>query len=190
MNADEAVAAAFDLLREGDTGGAERLLREVLHLQPDHPGALHGLGTVALQTRHYPEAIGLLSRALAADRDRVELQCDLASALAADERPQEALPLLRRALRARPDAFGPHYTHALTLFKLGRYEEAETSIRRAIAFSPENPNAVLTRGLILEGKGWYRAASEDYRRVAELEPGNQGARVRQGNALVDRKSVV
>ena len=184
MNADEVVAAAFELLRAGDAGSAERLLREVLGVQPDHAEALHGLGAVGLKTGHYQEAIGLLSRALAADRSRVEVQCDLAAALAADERPQEALPLLRRALRARPDAFGPHYTHALALFQLGRYEEAETAVRRALALAPAHPAAHLTRGLILEGKGWYRAAAEDYRRVVELEPGNERARARQGNALV------
>ena len=184
MNADEAVAAAFELLRAGDAGGAERLFREVLGARADHAGALHGLGAVGLQTGHYPEAIGLLSRALAADRSRVEVQCDLARALAADDRPQEALPLARRALRARPGAFMPHYTHALALFKLGRYDEAETAVRRALALAPANPAAHLTRGLILEGKGWYRAAAEDYRRVVELEPGNERACVRQGHALV------
>ena len=185
MNADEAVAAAFELLRAGDAGGAERLFREVLGVRADHAGALHGLGAVGLQTGHYQEAIGLLSRALAADRSQVEVQCDLASALAADDRPQEALPLLRRALRARPGAFLPHYTQALALFKLGRYEEAETAQCDALWRSrPANAAAHLTRGLILEGKGWYRAAAEDYRRVVELEPGNERARVRQGNALV------
>ena len=183
MNADEAVAAAFELLRAGDPGGGERLFREVLGVQSDHAGALHGLGAVGLQTGHYQEAIGLLSRALAADRSRVEVQCDLATALVADERPQEALPLLRRALRARPDAF-VHYTHALALFKLDRYEEAEAAVRRALTLAPAHPAAHLTRGLILEGKGWYRAAAEGYRRVVELEPGNERARVRQGNALV------
>ena len=184
MNADEAVAAAFELLRAGDAGSAERLFREVLVVQADHAGALHGLGAVGLQTGHYQEAIELLSRALAADRSQVDVQCDLARALTADDRPQEALPLLRRALRARPGAFLPHYTHALTLFKLGRYDEAETAVRRALALAPGHPAAHLTRGLILEGKGWYRAAAEDYRRVVELEPGNERARVRQGNALV------
>ncbi len=50
-------AQAMTLHRQGNLADAERLYREVLQQQPNHFGALHRLGVIALQTRHLSEQL-------------------------------------------------------------------------------------------------------------------------------------
>ena len=56
-----ALQASFEqastLHRQGRLAEAERICREVLRQQPNHFGALHLLGLIALDTRHMERAV-------------------------------------------------------------------------------------------------------------------------------------
>ena len=82
---------ALTACQRGQWPEAERLCRRVLDARPDHFDALHLLGSVALQQHRLPEAVELLSRALAVEPGHAPARLARAGALLALGRDAEAL---------------------------------------------------------------------------------------------------
>ena len=87
----QAVQRAADAYRRGEWLEAERLCRLVINANPDHFDALRLLGAIAGQTRRSPEAVELLSRAVAANPNHPETQNNLGNALKDLNRLEEAV---------------------------------------------------------------------------------------------------
>ncbi len=72
-----ALQAKFDqamaLHQQGRLAEAERIYREILRQQPNHFGALHRLGVIALQTRHTERAVELIGKAIGLNAKRRRL---------------------------------------------------------------------------------------------------------------------
>src|SRR5690242_19302282 len=60
---------AFYAHADGDSPGADRLLKRALNLHPDHPQALTLLAQIHEDAGHYPEALGYLRRLRKLDDD-------------------------------------------------------------------------------------------------------------------------
>ncbi|NIW42099.1 MAG: tetratricopeptide repeat protein, partial [Calditrichae bacterium] len=48
--------------RDGKLGQAEKIYRGVLARHPDHPDALHLLGTIAIETNNFSDAVMLIGK--------------------------------------------------------------------------------------------------------------------------------
>ena len=65
LNIDTAMQTAIQHHRAGRLAEAERIYRQVLGAQPDHPDALHLLGVVATRCGHLDGAAELIRKAIA-----------------------------------------------------------------------------------------------------------------------------
>ncbi|HEY2034584.1 MAG TPA: sulfotransferase [Rhizomicrobium sp.] len=138
---------------------AGRHYGEVHRLFPEHPGALHGLGLIALREHHYPEAVDHLQQACRAARDNSAVRCDLGHALLALGRYEEALSSFRAVLRAQPGNIAALSGAGDALNILGRTEEALTVFRKILAIDANNAaahfgtaNALLQSGETAEAR--------------------------------------
>lgn len=91
---------AHRLMREGRLAEAEQAFARVLEVQPGHSEALRFLANAALARGAAGEAVELLNRAAAADRNDIGVLMELGVAYRAADRRDEARYVLERALQA------------------------------------------------------------------------------------------
>jgi Flp pilus assembly protein TadD len=137
----------------GWPGAAEQTCREVLARAPDHTGALHLLGVIALQAGRHHEAIGLLTQAVTLRPDEASYLCNLGEAHRALGELAQALACQRQALALDPALAEAHHNLALVEEALGRHGEAEASYRQALALKPTLADAANQLARLLAGKG-------------------------------------
>src|ERR1700752_4565353 len=85
---------------------AERIFREILQREPDHPVALQLLGVVAFETNRFDLAVSLMERAVANAPAYVDAHYNLANVLLHLGRTLEAAAGFRRVLALEPHHFG------------------------------------------------------------------------------------
>ena len=82
---------------------AESIYRQILNADPDHPGALHLLGVIALQSGKNDHAVEFITKALAIKPDYAEAHSNLGVALQGLGRLDEAIASYHKALAIKPD---------------------------------------------------------------------------------------
>lgn len=90
---------AHRLVREGRLGEAEQAFRRVLEAQPEQTEALRFLANAALARGSAGEAVDLLNRAAAVDRNDIGVLMDLGVAYRIADRRDESRYVLERALQ-------------------------------------------------------------------------------------------
>ncbi|MCD8481906.1 MAG: tetratricopeptide repeat protein [Verrucomicrobia bacterium] len=133
-----------DLYRWNDDSDiAEAEYREILRIQPDHPGALAGLAALeelkrarALQAERLD--IGAMERRLRSNPEDQEARLQLARLLGVDGRYPEAEPLFREYLRRSPEAAPIRRELALALSVQEKYDEAIEQLQKYLEVFPED----------------------------------------------------
>ena len=176
---------AWALHRQGRLAEAERICREVLRQQPNHFGALHLLGLIALDTRHMERAVELFGRAIALKPDFAEAYSDRGMALRKLKRFDDALASYDRAIALKPDFAMAHNNRANTLLDLRRPAEALASCDKAIALKPDLAMAHNNRGNALLKLKRPADALASYDKAITLESDLATAYNNRGMALHD-----
>lgn len=81
----------------GDLGRAEQMYRQVLSRDPANGDALHLLGVIAYQARHYGAAIDLIRHAIRVNDRSAMYHNNLGLALQSCDKQEEAVACFRRA---------------------------------------------------------------------------------------------
>jgi tetratricopeptide (TPR) repeat protein len=152
--------AAVSLHREGKLREAERCYLAVQHIYPGHPGALHGLGLIALREGRYEKAIGYLRRAIAAAPRNGRIRIDLGQALLQSGQYNEALGCFREVLAAEPGNAAALAGAGDALNILGRSSEARDVFERLLTAEPESAAGQFGLGTALAQLGRNREARE------------------------------
>jgi len=167
----------------GQLARAEDLYRRVLEREPEHEGALNGLGAIAHQAGHDEAAAELIARAIAKNPCAAPYHANLALALWGQGRTEEAEASLRRALALGPGDATAHNNLANLLLVGGRLEEAVGHYREAIALRPNHPQAHNNLAVALLGQERLEEAADHFRRAAELAPEYAEARLNLAKLL-------
>ena len=88
---------------KGSLGLAGEIYQGILAKYPNHPDALHLMGTVAMGAGQIDGALNLLKRAVAGKPTDPSIRINIAIALLAKDEPDTAEFHLRKALKALPD---------------------------------------------------------------------------------------
>jgi tetratricopeptide (TPR) repeat protein len=169
----------------GDLTAAEKVYREILGLQPDHPDALQMLGILIAQRGDSGAAVDLLRRAIAVDPDQPGPYKHLAPLLARQRRFDEAVAAYRNFLELSPQPGDAriHRDLGAALIAGGRLDEAIAALSAAISLQPQLPAAHVHLGNALSKKRITEQALAAYRRAVELEPDSAAAHNGTGNML-------
>ena len=163
-------AQASALHRQGKLAEAEAICREVLRQLPNHFGALHLLGLIALETRHLKQAVELFGRAIALKPDFAEAYSDRGMTLRKLKRFEDALASYDRAIALKPDFAMAYNNRANTLLDLRRPAEALASCDKAIALKPDLAIAYYNRGNALQDLKRPEEALSSYDKAIALKP--------------------
>jgi tetratricopeptide (TPR) repeat protein len=175
------------LHRQGKLADAERICREILRQQPDHFGALHLLGVIALQTHHPERAIELIGKAIPLKPDHAEAYYNLGNALFDLKRPADAVASYDRAIALEPDFAEVHYNRGNALLDLKRLLDALASYDTAIALKPDFAEVHINRAYALLDVKRPEDALASCDRAIALKPDSAEAYTNRGLALLDLK---
>ena len=182
MSVLQSLELALQHHRSGRFTEAETIYREILAIEPDHPGALHFLGVIAHQTGRHDQAIQWIGRAVVLDPNNPAAHSNLGEAYRAKGQLDEASAAYRRALELKPG-----FTHALNnlgavFTEQGRPEDAVEILRGALAADPRCAEACNNLGNAFAELGRLDEAIAAFERALELQPDYDNARF--GQSLV------
>ena len=166
----EAFALAVQHHRAGRLAEAEAIYRQILAVDPRHPGALHLLGVVAHQVGRNDVAVEMILQAIALAPIIPEFHSNLGEAYRTLGRLDEAIAAYRRAIELKPDYAEAHSNLGFVLKDQSRIDEAIAACRCALALNPDFPEAHNNLGNALEAQGQLDEALAAYRRGLQLKP--------------------
>ncbi len=115
----EAMQSGLAHHRAGRLREAEQSYRQVLTAQPQHAGALHMLGVVALQAGRPDLAVQYISDAIRVDGGQATFHANLGEALRALGRLDDARRSYEQAIRLQPKLAAAHNNLGTILERLG-----------------------------------------------------------------------
>lgn len=181
-----AMARAFSLCAAGEHEEALRLCHSVLDTQPQHPGALHCLGVIALNQDRFADAVDLLQRALEGNNTDTQIRYDLAEACRLAQRLPDAIMAYQQVLAAKPDVLAARTGLAECLSAIGQLAEARIQCEQVLQAQPgaqfgDYRALMLAADLALLDQ--IPGSAEDaFRKALAAEPDNEG--LLQGMAKV------
>jgi tetratricopeptide (TPR) repeat protein len=185
----EALTIATQHHQGGRLQAAEQIYRQILHVEPNHPDALHLLGLIAYQVGRHEIAIEFMGRALQLKPDYVEAHNNLGIALKDQGMLDEAVACYRRALGLKPDYVEAHNNLGLALKDQGKLDEAIACYRQALALRPDFAEAHSNLGITLNNQEKLDEAVACYRRALALKPDYADAYYNLGVALKDQRKL-
>jgi tetratricopeptide (TPR) repeat protein len=120
---------------------AEQLYGLILERDPDHLGALCGLGSIRRQQGKRDDAILLYRRAAVAVPHSADVQLSLGVIFAALDHTDEAIACYRAVLAIRPKHIDAHNSLGNALLALGRAEEAVAHYQKILRIREDHAEA-------------------------------------------------
>ncbi len=183
VNVAEAMSIGTRHHQAGQWTEAERLYRQVLAVEPQHPHALHQLGMLALQARRIELAIELFERAIRADRSQAAFHMNLGEAHRHAGRLPEALDCVRRAVKHQPGMVDAHTKLGILLRMQGKLPEAAAALQQALRLKPEDFEARTQLGCVLQDQNKLTEAEACMRRVLRTAAERPEAHFNLGGVL-------
>ncbi len=170
VSLDEAISMAILFLRNEQPEDADKLLRAVLQLAPDHPVAMHFAGVAAHRQQRYDESIGLIERSLQADPSQADWHSNLGIVLKAAGRLDGAIAAYGRAIALDPGHARAHNNLGVLQKMRGLAAASEASYREAIRLDPEYADAYHNLGSLLSSLRRAPEAVAAFNKALVLSP--------------------
>jgi tetratricopeptide (TPR) repeat protein len=182
---EQALQLAIQHHHAGRLAEAEKIYRQILARQPNHPDALNLLGVLASQVGRHDDAIELIRRSLILRPDYVSALVNLGNILCIQGKFDEAAFTCRRAIDLNPSDAVALNNLGIALLGQGKADESAIAYRRAIQLQPGYPEAFNNLGNALKHQGQLDEAIVAYRQAIELKPNYVDAWINLGNAHKD-----
>lgn len=160
----------MSLLQSGEARAAELKFREAIATDAADAQALMGLGIIAHQTGHFPPALELFDRALAAVPGLAAAHVNRGNTLAAMGRHEDAREAFERALAIAPDLASAQVNLAAALNALGNLDGAVVALERARELQPDSPELLNNLGNLYKDQGRLADALACYEAALALNP--------------------
>jgi len=170
MTIPEALQIAVEHQRAGRLAEAEALYRRILAAQPNHAGALHFLGVIALQGGRHDAALEWIRKSIVIDPNNPVAHSNLGVVWRATGRLDEAIAAYRRAVALQPDYPEAHNNLGNALREQGELDEAIAACQRALELQPNLLDAHVNLGDLLRDRGQLDDAIAAYRSALEIKP--------------------
>ncbi|MBF0304879.1 MAG: tetratricopeptide repeat protein [Alphaproteobacteria bacterium] len=149
---------------------AERLYRDALAANPDHPHALNNLAVLLKGAGRIDEAILFYRKAVACAEEPVGVMNNLAIALLVQRRFPEVLDLMGRALILNPASVDTLFHFASGLREMTNFDLARRMLEYAVRIKPDHGAAQCNLGSLLRLIGLFRPAIDHLEQALRLSP--------------------
>jgi tetratricopeptide (TPR) repeat protein len=169
----------------GDLQQAQRLLRQVLALDPGDPVANLNLGVQEMWRRNYTKAQEFFSRAYDRDPKNPQILNNLGLSLHEQGGIAEAMPLYEQALQIDPGNTESRVNLARALLHINDRDRALAEARQAVAQKPDFGTAQFILGSVCQIMGLVDEGKAAMTRALELIPGHSEANFRLARLAFD-----
>ena len=178
---------AVAMHKQGRLEQAKQIYDEILKSNPRHFDALHFLGLIALQEKHYQNAADLLSRAIQINPKSAAACYNQGIILFELKQFEAALQSYDKAISLKPDYAEAYSNRGNALKELQQFEEALHSYDKAISLKPDYAETYSNRGTVLMKLKRYEAEVESYDKAIALKPDYSEFYFNRGNAFKELK---
>jgi tetratricopeptide (TPR) repeat protein len=168
---EERLEQAIDRFHDGDVGGAEKTLLDLVSVGYRCAEAVLYLAHCALACDRLKDALRLYREARRLSPDRADALLGLAIVAARRLHFMRGIRLLERAVRMDPGLQEAYDNLILCHAAVGRHEEAEEAFRRSVRLDPESPHPYYNAGFLHFDRGDADRARGCWLRALELAPG-------------------
>lgn len=105
---DSTIQRAHDYFQSGNLAEAEAACKDLLQVNPNHPGALHLLGCIASQIGMHDVAVELIAGSIDLAPHVAEAHLSLGNALSALNQHENAIASYQKAIELKPDYIEAH----------------------------------------------------------------------------------
>ena len=173
---------ALEFHRCGNLTSAREIYERLLVSNPKNAELLHLLGVIALQTKDYEKAIGLISKALVINPQMPNAFSNLGNVYKEQNQIDKAMKCYQCALK-----IDPLFADALSnigniYYDQGKYAEAMNFYNRTIEINPDHADAYYNRGNVFLHFSKNPAAISDYSKALALDPLIVDAYLNRGQA--------
>lgn len=165
----QAVQLALQYQQIGQLFQAETIYRQVLQVAPENSAALHLLGVIMAETKHYEEAVQLLQKAIQINEEEPIFYNSLGNVLQSQDRLSEALNCYQRALALEPNLIEAHNNLGGLFSIQNKFSEAITCYQQALTLEPNSAEIHNNLGIALKDKGLVADAIAHYRQGLEIK---------------------
>jgi len=170
-------------LKSGQLLEAQLCCQRVLAADPDHPGAVHLMGLIALNAGQYDHALEWIARAVARD-PRADFLVSLGATLLRQGRREDALKAFDKAVQLEPDNASLWNQLGDVLLELQRRDHALLSFQHVLKLDPRHHNAAYKSGVLLHEAGRFEEAVAHLDLCDELKPNHAPTLQARGRALL------
>ena len=181
------IQRALEHQAKGRFAEAERICREFLQLNPDHPAALNLLGVACSQQGRKDEGAKFLERAIAIQPNAADLHSNLAMIYVESGKLDEAIASAHRAIALQLAHVEAMNILANALCQLGRCPEALDWLQRSLSVRPEQPEMLSGMIELCRRMGRHGDADAISQRLLTIRPNNHEALAVRGESLLTQR---
>ena len=210
MSFDRTLSLAKKAINQGNTARATQLYRSILHQQPNHIAAKHGLRKLQEQSSGKPappkqsndppqdQFATLISLYQSGELNEAEQMCRkllerypqsvivlnaLGATLRKKGRIVEAIEHYNKAIESNPQHADTYNNLGNALRKLGRKQDALNNYNKALLLNPQDEKTHNNRGLLYYEMSMFEEAAENFNKALQLNPQNPQTYNNLGNTL-------
>lgn len=162
---------------------AEEAYRRILSHNPEHPDALHLLGTISYQWGKYDLAVELVQKAISRNPFASAFHNSLGAVRYARGELEAAIECFQRALGLEPRHAEAHVNLIGVLRAQGNIDEALKQCRKALELTPDSAELQYTVGVLLGDQERLDEAINAFRHALRIRPDYSEAHNNIGVAL-------
>jgi len=170
----------------GNLEAARKALNELVDSSPGNTEYLNALGVVLWKSKHMPEAVFVLEKAIKTDPTYYRARNNLGIVLYELKRYEDAVGVWRQALVLKPDYAQAHYNLGTALYQSGLYRQAAEAFRKSLTVKPSDAFVHNNLGLALLKSGDDEEAIRQWKEAIRLNPDLAQAYINIGRALQAR----
>ena len=176
-------AAGRSHLQAGRPLEAQTCCQRLLATDPNHAGALHLMGLIALHNNQYDHALEWIARAIA-QAPGAEYLASLGATLARQGRHDEALKAFDKAVQLAPDDAARWTELGDALLRVQRYDHALLAFQHVLKLDPRHQDAAYKSGVLLHNAGRFAEAVSCLDLCDELLPNHAPTLQARARALL------
>ncbi|MGB6237443.1 MAG: tetratricopeptide repeat protein [Bradyrhizobium sp.] len=175
--------AGHRYLQAGQSLEAQLCCQKLLAADPNHAGALHLMGLIALHNKQYDHALEWMVRAIAQE-PKPDYLAGLGTILSRQGRHEEALKAIDKAVQLKPDDAALWKQLGDALLELRRHDHALLSFQHVLKLDPRDQDAVYKCGVLLHDTGRFEEAIAHLNVCDELLPNHAPTLQARARALL------
>ena len=181
--------AAGAMHQQGRLKEAQAIYEDILKSDPKQLDALHLLGIIAAQSKHFQNAADLIAKAIAIEPENSAFYYNQGIVLKELKQLEAAVVSYDRAIAIKPDYAEAYFNRGIALKELRQLEAAVESYDRAIMIKPDYAEVYSNRGIALQELNQPDAAIVSYNCAITIKPDYAGAYSNRGLALLELKQL-